>query len=234
MPSTPLTQEQIAAIKTFIKKRGFNTIEVEMEALDHMASKIEALLEEKPDMNFDLAITKAHASFGIYGLSTLAESIEGSLLQRFKRQFFKELLFYFNSTKIFIPMALTALGYFLLTQYPANDTGMYLHSGFLIYGFLLAIIPYLIFRKRMSRWEKRSSFAKMSTYGLYITQFIFSQGFGLVTKILYEQSSSAFPYVFVAGFVLTSLTIFINYDLMKWGIATVNEKWAKYIPEVAV
>ncbi|WP_339701369.1 hypothetical protein [uncultured Roseivirga sp.] len=234
MPNTPLTQEQIAAIRSFINKRGFSTIEVEMEALDHMASKIEALLEENPDMNFDLAITKAHASFGIYGLSTLAESIEGSLLQRFKRQFFKELLSYFNSTKIFTPMALTALGYFLMTQYPPNDKGLLLRLGFLIYGFLLAIIPYYILRKGMKRWNKKSSFVKMSTYGLYITQFGFGQIFGIATETLYKSGSLTFPYVFVAGFVLTSLTIFINYDLMKWGIATVNEKWAKYMPEVAV
>lgn len=234
MPSTPLTQEQIAAIRTFINKRGFNTIEVEMEALDHMASKIESLLEEKPDMNFDLAITKAHASFGVYGLSTLAESIEGGLLQRFKTQFFKELLSYFNSSKILIPIGLAIIGYFLLTQYPANDRGMLLRLGFLVYGFLLAIIPYYILRKGMKRWEKRSSFAKMSTYGLYITQFFFGQGFGVITQMLYEKESVVFPYVFIAGFVLTSLSVFINYDLMKWGIATVNEKWAKYMPEVAV
>jgi len=229
-----LTVEQIAQIKAFINKRGFNTIEVEMEALDHMASKIEVLMEEKPDMNFDLAITKAHSSFGIYGLSTLEESIEGGLLQRFKNQFFKELLSYFKSTKIFIPVALTVMGYLLLTQYPPNDTGAFLQTGFLIYGFTLALIPYLLVRKRMKKWDKRSSFVKMSTYGLYITQFLFGQGFGLTTKLLYEHSSAAFPYVFIGGFVLTSLTVFINYHLMKWGIATVNEKWAKYMPEVAV
>jgi len=229
-----LTIEQIAAIKAFINKRGFNTIEVEMEALDHMASKIEALLEEKPTMNFDLAITKAHSSFGIYGLSTLAESIEGGLLQRFKTQFFKELLSCFNSTKVFIPIALTAIGYFLLTQYPPNDTGMYLHTSFLIYGFLLAIIPYMLLRKQMKLWGKRSSIVKMSTLGIYITQGLFGQGFGFTTKMLYEQGADTFPYVFVGGFVLTSLTVFINYDLMKWGIVTVNEKWAKYMPEVAV
>ncbi|KYG73150.1 hypothetical protein [Roseivirga echinicomitans] len=229
-----LTVEQITAIKAFINKRGFNTIEVEMEALDHMASKVEELLEEKPNMNFDLAITKAHSSFGIYGLSTLAESIEDGLLQRFKTQFFKELLSYFNSSKILIPIGLAIIGYFLLSQYPQNDKGMFLHSGFLIYGFLLAVIPYSIFRKQMKRWEKRSSIVKMSTLGIYLTQGVFGQGFGLTTKMLYEQGADAFPYVFIAGFVLTSLTVFINYDLMKWGIATVNEKWAKYMPEVAV
>ncbi|MFT6053419.1 MAG: hypothetical protein ACJASP_000301, partial [Roseivirga sp.] len=35
-----LTIEQIAAIKAFINKRGFTSIEVEMEALDHLASKV--------------------------------------------------------------------------------------------------------------------------------------------------------------------------------------------------
>ncbi|WP_323758120.1 hypothetical protein [Roseivirga sp.] len=234
MPSTPLTTDQIAAIRTFINKRGFNTIEVEMEALDHMASKVEALLEEQPYINFDLAITKAHSSFGIYGLSTLAESIEGGLLQRFKRQFFKELLSYFSSTKIFIPIALTAISYFLLTQYPANERGAFLRTGFMVYGFLLAVIPYLLFWKKMKRWDKKSSFVKMSAYGLYITQFLFGHVFGVATETLYEQGSEAFIYVFIAGFVLTSLTVFINYDLLKWGIATVNEKWEKYMPEVAV
>jgi hypothetical protein len=41
-----LTVEQITAIKAFINKRGFTTIEVEMEILDHVASAVEAKLEE--------------------------------------------------------------------------------------------------------------------------------------------------------------------------------------------
>lgn len=228
MPRTSLSQAQVTAIRSFINKRGFATIEVEMEALDHLASKVEALLEVRPDINFDLALSKAHSSFGIYGLSSLEESIEGGIWLRFKKQFLKSLFAYFFTTKVLITALITIVGYLVFLNYPNNGSGHFLHTSFLLYGFLAAIVPYLLIKKEMKRWEKRSSIVKMSTVGMYITQFAFGQGFGLILQRLSETGSVYFPYVFVLGFVLISLTVFINYDLMKWGLKWVEEKYLKY------
>jgi hypothetical protein len=46
-----------------------------MEALYHMASKVEALLGEKPELHLDTAIKKAHAGLGIFGLATFEDAI---------------------------------------------------------------------------------------------------------------------------------------------------------------
>jgi hypothetical protein len=228
MPRTSLSQAQVNAIRSFINKRGFATIEVEMEALDHLASKVEALLEVRPDMNFDLALSKAHSSFGIYGLSSLEESIEGGIWLRFKKRFLKSLLTYFITTKILITVVIAIVGYLLFSKYPDNGSGQFLHTSFLLYGFLAAIVPYLFLRKEMKRWEKRSSIVKMSTFSMYLTQFAFGQGFGLGLQMLSEMGSVYFPYVFVTGFTLLSLSVFINYDLMKWGLKWVEEKYLKF------
>ncbi len=68
-----LNKEQIAEIKKFIHSRGFNTIEVEMEILDHVASAVTEKLEADPEKTLDKAIKEVHASFEVFGFSTIED-----------------------------------------------------------------------------------------------------------------------------------------------------------------
>ena len=171
-----LTVEQIAAIKAFINKRGFTTIEVEMEALDHLASKVESLLAENPEMDFEMAINKAHASFGIFGLSSIEESVTGSIQNSLKKRFFKELWSYFSSSKLVILILIFL--FFNLTLYTisADISLKSLRMAWLLYGFCVGLIPYVYFSLKFKKWAKKSMTVQLSTMGFYVTYFILSQG----------------------------------------------------------
>lgn len=224
----PLSKEQIGYIRDFIYKRGFTTIEVEMEALDHLASKVETILEKKPDLNFQLALTKAHSSFGIFGLATLEDSITGSIKMQYRKQFLDFLKSYFTSFNLLYLPLLVLLGYIVLHILPLGKFGTGLQTFFLFYAALWSIPVSIYYLKRARRWGKRSLIIHMSGYGLYITQFVCGYGFGIFTKMLFMEGVALYKPLFIVGFTLTSLSGLIAVRLMRWGIEWANQKFLKY------
>ncbi|WP_323758119.1 hypothetical protein [Roseivirga sp.] len=223
-----LTVEQIAAIKAFINKRGFNTIEVEMEALDHMASKVETLLEEKPDMNFDLAITKAHADLGIFGFATFEDAILEGIKVGSRRKFKQELISYLTTPKALVLLGLIILGFSIQQTFFENLTAITIMGGFFFYGLLLSSIPIYNYWTTFKEWGKKSLVIQNSIVGFYITFFLFARGLGDITRIEFTDGSRAFPFLFTLTFVLITLSALISVSIMKWSINSFTEKWLKY------
>jgi hypothetical protein len=222
-----LTIEQIAAIKAFIHKRGFNTIEVEMEALDHLASKVESLLEERPDMDFDLALRKAHSGLGTFGLSTFEESIYNGCKERTKIMRITLVKSYLKGNNLLITIGLLALGLlfskFLLSQATQVTIAIFMYSFVLS----MMILPSIYFTKFRKKWAKRSmtiSSVMASSGGL--TFFI-----AIVTKDIVELSLTTpilFQMIFILVFVIVGLTTLINLEVMKNTIAFTEDKYLKY------
>jgi hypothetical protein len=222
-----LTIEQIAAIKAFIHKRGFNTIEVEMEALDHLASKVESLLEERSDMDFDLALRKAHSSLGTFGLSTFEESIYNGCKERTKIMRITLVKSYLKGNNLLITIGLLALGLlfskFLLSQATQVTIAIFMYSFVLS----MMILPSIYFTKFRKKWAKRSmtiSSVMASSGGL--TFFI-----AIVTKDIVELSLTTpilFQMIFILVFVIVGLTTLINLEVMKNTIAFTEDKYLKY------
>ena len=79
-----------------------------------MASKVEALLDENPTMNLDVAITKAHSSFGVFGLSSIEKSLQKLIDAKVKDMVLKELSPYFFGRKVIISFAIIAVAILLL------------------------------------------------------------------------------------------------------------------------
>tara|TARA_R110001599_G_scaffold318898_1_gene528602 strand:+ start:2680 stop:3360 length:681 start_codon:yes stop_codon:yes gene_type:complete len=224
-----LTVEQIAAIKAFINKRGFNTIEVEMEAIDHMASKVEALLEEKPDMNFDLAITKAHADLGIFGFSTFEDAILGGIKVGCRRKLKQEFISYLTTPKALLVLGLIVLGYSIQHAFSEIFTASMIFGGFYLYGLLLSAIPIYKYWKAFKKWGKKSLVIQNSLVGFYLTFILFARILGDITRIEFTDGSRAFPLLFTITFVLISLSALISVSIMKWSINSFTEKWFKYV-----
>lgn len=224
-----LSKEQLNQIKDFVNTRGFTHIEVELEAIDHLASKIEALLEEKPDLSFDKALAKAHSSFGIWGLSSIEDSIKGGIKLKMKNRFllsFKEILTSWQI--IFIPLAIW-VGYTILSFIPQTLYGIGFHLFFLFYGFLWAILAYSVYAKPIKKFNKRSMYVQLSGFGLYITQFLLGNGFALLTKEIYMEGTPFYKTIFVLGFVLTTFSGILSIKLMKWGIDHFQKSYIKYL-----
>lgn len=105
-----LSPSQISTLKKLISYKGYPEIDLQYEILDHVACKVEVLLEENPSMGLDDAFRKVHSEFGIFGFSDLAESYTKSIERRYRRFFWEEIKLLFTSHRI---IYLAAIGFIL-------------------------------------------------------------------------------------------------------------------------
>lgn len=91
-----LTPEQISQIKAFISNRGFTYPDVQLEIIDHVASRVEVLLTEKPQFDIDEAIRIAHGEFGIMGFSVFEDVMVSNLQKKYFKLFYTTFFSYFN------------------------------------------------------------------------------------------------------------------------------------------
>ncbi|UZD22476.1 hypothetical protein PBT90_03415 [Algoriphagus halophytocola] len=108
-----LSPSQINTLKKLISYKGYPEIDLQYEILDHVACKVEVLLEEKPTMSLDDAFRKVHSEFGIFGFSDLAESYTKSIEKRYRRFFWEEFIAFFTSYRIIYPAAIGFILYWL-------------------------------------------------------------------------------------------------------------------------
>lgn len=90
---TKLNKEQLKTLTQFIRKRGYPELDLQLEILDHFASKVEEILAKEPRLELSKAMQKAHASFGVMGFSTIADSYmrwnDKSLFRTLKSEFIR-------------------------------------------------------------------------------------------------------------------------------------------------
>jgi hypothetical protein len=91
-----LSSEQISQIKAFISKRGFTYPDVQLEIIDHVASRVEELMTETPSLTLDQAISITHGEFGVMGFSVFEDGMIASLQTKFFRHFINIFLSWFN------------------------------------------------------------------------------------------------------------------------------------------
>lgn len=108
-----LSPSQITILKKLISYKGYPEIDLQYEILDHVACKVEALLDEKPTLALDDAFRKVHGEFGIFGFSDLAESYTKSIERRYQSFFREEFKSLFLSYKIIYPTAIALIIYWL-------------------------------------------------------------------------------------------------------------------------
>jgi hypothetical protein len=56
-----LSKDQITILKKLISYKGYPEIDLQYEILDHVACKVEVLLEENPKLALDDAFRKVHS-----------------------------------------------------------------------------------------------------------------------------------------------------------------------------
>ncbi len=108
-----LSPSQITTLKKLISYKGYSEIDLQYEILDHVACKVEVLLEEKPTLSLDDAFRKVHGEFGIFGFSDLAESYTKNIEKRYRRFFREEVKSIFTSIRIIYPIAIASILYWL-------------------------------------------------------------------------------------------------------------------------
>lgn len=108
-----LSPDQITTLKKLISYKGFPEIDLQYEILDHVACKVEELLDKHPSLSLDDAFRKVHSEFGVFGFLDLAESYKSAIRRRYRGYFLKEFISLFTSYKIIFPLFFGLLIYWI-------------------------------------------------------------------------------------------------------------------------
>jgi hypothetical protein len=71
-----LNKEQIEKLFLFTEKKSVDWYDVQAEIVDHLANKIEAEMEQNASLDFETALTKVYATFGIFGFARIVKQKE--------------------------------------------------------------------------------------------------------------------------------------------------------------
>jgi isoprenylcysteine carboxyl methyltransferase (ICMT) family protein YpbQ len=162
-----LSKDQITILKKLISYKGYPEIDLQYEILDHVACKVEVLMEKDPKLALDDAFRKVHSEFGIFGFLGLAESYMKSIEKRYRRFFWEEFKSLFRSYRIIYPMTMTFILYWLsVNARPFGyELSLPIWGGiFFITGLLFIIVRY---------WKINKSLKNYITYKYSTNSFIF-------------------------------------------------------------
>ena len=150
-----LNKQQIEEIKNFIHSHGFTHIEVEMEILDHVASAVEAKLEDNPHKSITKAIQEVHAGFGPLGFSIMKDEFRksfGKHYQSIRRTILKGYLWSKNAWMVLLAIICSYALSTILTNLPP----VFNLALLLILSTISWVSLYFYFRRSFKKWRKKS------------------------------------------------------------------------------
>jgi hypothetical protein len=207
-----LSKEQIQQLKKLISYKGYPEIDVQFEILDHVASKIEVLVEENPKLSLPDAFQKVHASFGIFGFSELEESYKKMIQKRLWRYYWTALKDLLLSYRVIFPVGLLYL--FFQSSILLQDSSAWLLMiiVFLLFSFSWVVIRYWGKHKKYKKYASyiaSNSVFQIINFGVIVCMqghtFVYQeQGVqdGLFAKIFIGSILVAITFLFISIFIL--------------------------------
>lgn len=144
-----LNKEQIGQLFEFTRKKYVEFYDVQVELVDHLASGIEELMSQDPQITFDTALRKVYGNFGIFGFSDFVASKEKQVEKKFRRLQWQEFFAFFTIPKI--AMTLTV---FLFVCFLQNLIGFFYTK--LSLGLVVSANIIFLFIRFKDLWKKKS------------------------------------------------------------------------------
>jgi len=147
-----LTPTQIQTIFDFTEKKYIKYYDVQIELVDHIADKIEALRVDDPNLSFDRALHMVYKSFGVFGFTKVQNEKSIELQRYWMRHLWSYIKSYFKLPKIVLTIVLSLCIYLYMKQgylYPLKSeideiTWILIKSGIS----LIVVIPLGVYSKR--------------------------------------------------------------------------------------
>jgi hypothetical protein len=160
-----LDKTELQTVLSFIQKRGFTYIDVQTELLDHVACRVEEIMEESPGMTLDHAIEKSHSEFGIFGFSAVEDSIIAGVTKKYNRFFWKTFLSYFGPKYILLV---------LFAGYALYKFQVFVNSKDIMYSIVSAIVLIAIvylFKLYRSEYKQYLAYRLSTAYFIGLGSF---------------------------------------------------------------
>jgi hypothetical protein len=188
-----LTPTQITTLKKLISYKGYPEIDLQYEILDHVACKVEVMLEENPSLSLDDAFRKVHGEFGVFGFLGLAESYTNSIEKRYRRFFWQEFKTFFTSYRVIYPIAMAFILYWFSVNTRPFGYELSLPVWAVIFFFAGVVAILIKYHKASKQFKNYVAFKSTNNYIFILNIFMQINFFGLQH---FENPSYPFEFTF--------------------------------------
>lgn len=149
-----LSPDQITTLKKLISFKGYDEIDVQYEILDHVACRVEVLMEENPKLTLEAAFQITHSEFGIFGFSELADSYRESIQKKFRTRYWKFFRRFFMSYRI-LYLSILAETLFIVSENFTFFGEKLTPPAWGVIGLMISIVFLLVYYHREGRQFKK-------------------------------------------------------------------------------
>jgi len=121
MNERKLTPEQIDELYAFCSKRNVYEYEIQTELVDHMASSIEAQLNQNTSLSFYEALGITYSKFGVNGFKEIVKIKRKMFRRKYNILFLKFLVSFFQVPRIILTIVLTVSLYLIFWYFDENQ-----------------------------------------------------------------------------------------------------------------
>jgi len=227
-----LSPSQITILKKLISYKGYPEIDVQYEILDHVACKVEVLMEKDPKLELDDAFRKVHSEFGIFGFSSLEESYKKAIRKRVRNNYWTELKNLCTSYRIIYPLGLGVIIYQTSLYLDDPKSWVLLFAGFLFLAFCWLASRYGTKHKHYKNYASYQTLGNIWQWlnataiaCIYSYQFVYSISNSEDTPALF---SSIFQGIVLTILVSFSISVFILPKILDQNIALTEKLKSLY------
>ena len=208
-----ITNEHIAYLHEFCKKKDVIYVDLRIELVDHLCELIQAEWEKNPRLSFRDAFHKVYKGFGIFGFMDIANQHEKSVQKKYWREiwlFFKK---WITPPRVLLTITVSILLFYLLESIAFLRVPFMIGTG-LIYFTSMGVNLYQFFRnKKVLNEQNMLMGGSRQGIGLFIYFFWFFilQPLTLHGEIVIAET----PWLITALFMVCVLFTRANYLLME-------------------
>ena len=204
-----LSEIQIEHLFAFVKKKIGNDYDMQVELVDHLTGLIEANMEANPTHDFETALNKVYAGFGIFGISNHLNERAIATQKNERRLWWQHFKALFGWPAALVSIVI-AFGLFFLLKF----------LGFIFTLWFLVALALLITIKMAKQNRTQKSIVTVVEFGrkmfftscfVTITQAIFQSLLSWNSTENYDNSPWAFlPILVILLYNLATLKVYLQ------------------------
>jgi hypothetical protein len=143
-----LSDQQVEQLFEFTRKKMVHWYDLQVELVDHLASKIEEEMQADPKMDFETALAKVYKEFGLFGFAKVVQEKSNSLHRAAKSLWWSTFKSYFTWPRAGLFLLLSLTFWQLSQMLPMKPLAISFAIGYFIAGM---VIIRLIYRQHKMR-----------------------------------------------------------------------------------
>ena len=224
-----LTAYHINQIKEFLKAYNINYVEVQMEIIDHIASKVEEEFQRNPEADIDQLVLYNCGQIEEMGFDRMERSMKKSFNKRMMREFWRIFRSYVIGANVLVTLVIVAVllssSYVFRTDNTAYFVSEFASAVAISSTIILTIIHLRIFKG----WYYGSLMLRRCTIPFGLMAYLYWYSSVFILKGMLSPASEWFWPIFLLVTLMFLVSAFVSVGLARWGYRWSHENYFKYV-----